>query len=64
MKVFLFFFSTCSTSGDITTQNMNLKLLRNVVVIAAMEWEKCPFKISGARGKYGADASHMSVFCD
>ena len=60
---YFYFFSTCSTSGDITTQNTNLKLLRNVVVVA-MEWGKCPFGIFGARGKCGADtwSHHTCLF--
>ena len=58
-----YFFSTCSTSGNITTQNINLKHLRNVVVVA-MEWEKCSFGIFGARGKCGADtwSHHTCLF--
>ena len=36
--------------------------VRNIIVliIAAMEWGKCPFKIFGARGKYGANNVHIT----
>ena len=62
-SVFIFALQTKVLRRNSKSKIFYIRILRNVVIVAAKKWGKCPFGIFGAIGKCDANNTWRVAFC-